>query len=109
MHVEGYKEIVTSIRSCLKGVIAPRFGRYIPVERFVIVKIGRCRKIKKMLNLLAAAEASYAVASPCIFKPDVRPFSILFFETYRLNSIRIVSIVNSRFHCTKHGSLVGST
>ena len=28
---------------------------------------------------------------------------------YRRSSIKMVSIVNSRFHCTRHGSFVGST
>lgn len=28
---------------------------------------------------------------------------------YRLSSIKIVSMLKSRFHCAKHGSLLGST
>ena len=30
-------------------------------------------------------------------------------STYLLSSIKIVSIVFSRFHCKRHGSLAGST
>ncbi len=62
-----------------------------------------------MWFLLQAVEASYFAAGPYIYRLLALALLSMEYSAYRRSSIRIVSMVKSRFHCAKHGSFVGST
>ena len=62
----------------------------------------------KLIPRLAVA-ASYAGEGPYIYGLSELNRQGLLQTTYLRSSIRMVSMVNSLFHCTRQGSLDGST
>ena len=65
--------------------------------------LGECSPLGGLRKLLVLRKCHVSVAMRSVLVVDIVD------STHLLSSIKIVSIVFSRFHCKRHGSLAGST